>query len=242
MVYDGESRLTSYSKAGVTTSYGYDGDGRRVRKVESGVVTVFVYNASGQMMAEYSSGSVSGQGGVSYLTADHLGSTRVVTDGNGEVRARRDYLPFGEEIGTDKGGRDTAAGYVNSDTTRQKFTSKERDNESGLDYFGARYYSSAQGRFTGVDPENYQARLTPSDPQSWNAYAYTNNNPLRRVDPDGKGWWEKFKNWARGEGWRTNAEVEQRYQALEQVTFAFSCRGRACPCPDCAKHNYIIAL
>src|SRR6185503_3204133 len=92
---------------------------------------------------------------------------------------------------------------------------KERDNESGLDYFGARYYSGAQGRFTSVDPGNYQARRTPNDPQSWNGYSYVNNNPLVRVDLDGRGFWEKFKNWFGGEGWRTNAEVEQRHQALE---------------------------
>jgi RHS repeat-associated protein len=64
-----------------------------------------------------------------------------------------------------------------------KFTQKERDNETGLDYFGARYYSSAQGRFTSVDPAN--AGAEPSNPQSWNGYAYAFNNPLKYQDPDG---------------------------------------------------------
>lgn len=49
--------------------------------------------------------------------------------------------------------------------------------------------------------------LDPSDPQSWNAYSYVNNNPLRRVDRDGRGFWEKLGNLFSGYGWRTNQEV-----------------------------------
>lgn len=52
-------------------------------------------------------------------------------------------------------------------SVRQKFTQKERDIESGLDYFGARYYSSAQGRFTSVDPGGFSPRNLVS-PQDWN--------------------------------------------------------------------------
>lgn len=63
------------------------------------------------------------------------------------------------------------------------FSGKERDAESGLDYFGARYLSGAQGRFTTVDP--LMASAHASDPQTWNRYTYTLNNPLRFVDPDG---------------------------------------------------------
>jgi RHS repeat-associated protein len=63
----------------------------------------------------------------------------------------------------------------------QQFPSKERDSETGLDYFGARYYSSAQGRFTSPD----QGNALPTDPQSWNRYRYARNNPLYYVDPDG---------------------------------------------------------
>jgi RHS repeat-associated protein len=54
---------------------------------------------------------------------------------------------------------------------------------TGLDYFGARYFSGAQGRFTTPDPDN--AGSYPDDPQSWNAYSYGRNNPLRFTDPDG---------------------------------------------------------
>ncbi len=66
---------------------------------------------------------------------------------------------------------------------KQKFTGKERDAETGLDYFGARYMSAAQGRFTSPDPPLLDQHI--DDPQSWNLYAYGRNNPLRYVDPTG---------------------------------------------------------
>ena len=58
---------------------------------------------------------------------------------------------------------------------------------TGLDYFNARYYSPAQGRFTSPDPGN--AGANPADPQTWNMYAYVNNNPVNLTDPTGKGIW-----------------------------------------------------
>jgi RHS repeat-associated protein len=64
-----------------------------------------------------------------------------------------------------------------------QFTSKERDAETGLDYFGARYYSGAEGRFISPDPKAKSAKT--ANPQSWNRYLYTLNNPLKYIDPDG---------------------------------------------------------
>jgi RHS repeat-associated protein len=69
---------------------------------------------------------------------------------------------------------------------RFHFTGKERDGETGLDYFGARYMSSAQGRFTSPDPKLYPDAVL--DSQSWNKYGYVRNNPLRLVDPNGEDW------------------------------------------------------
>jgi RHS repeat-associated protein len=182
--YDAENRQTSFN--GATAQYSYDGDGRRVKKVDSTGTTVFVYNAGGQLIAEYHSDPVpppAGGGGTSYLTTDHLGSTRVVTKSDGTVKARYDHLPFGEEINAGIGARTGAMGYGGADTTKQKFTQKERDSESGLDYFLARYYSPAQGRFTGPDSLLTTAKVT--EPQSWNRYSYVTNNPLAYIDPDG---------------------------------------------------------
>lgn len=185
--FDGENKMTSFnggaSQGGA--DYSYDGDGRRVKKVAGGptiVSTVFVYNVAGQLVAEYSDASSTGPGGTSYLTSDTLGTPRVITGTNQGVKARHDYLPFGEELLASTGGRTTAQGYV-EDNLRQKYTSKERDVETGLDYFGERYYSSTVGRFTTVDPLGASARL--SNPQSMNRYVFVLNNPLRYVDPDG---------------------------------------------------------
>jgi RHS repeat-associated protein len=84
-----------------------------------------------------------------------------------------------------QGGRTTAQGYpdIVGNNVRQKFTSKERDNETGLDYFGARYFASLQGRFTSPDPLMASAHVV--NPQTWNRYTYALNNPLSYVDPDG---------------------------------------------------------
>jgi RHS repeat-associated protein len=108
---------------------------------------------------------------VEYYHTDALGSVRAVTGQSGAVIARHDYLPFGEEYVPQTG----------SDSRR--FTGKERDTETGLDYFGARYYASGNGRFTTVDPGHVGGDIF--NPQSWNGYAYALNNPLRFVDPLG---------------------------------------------------------
>lgn len=83
-----------------------------------------------------------------------------------------------------QGGRTSEMGYGVYDGIRQRFTGKERDTETGLDYFGARYYSGTMGRFTSPDPLYLDMRRL-SDPQQWNLYAYARNNPLKYVDPNG---------------------------------------------------------
>ena len=187
--YDGDHRLVAFDTTGTDsdTTYSYDGEGRRVRKVvggASGITTTYVYNVGGQLLAEFG-GTAPEAGGTRYLTPDHLGSTRVVTGEDQSVLSRHDYLPFGEEIGTTYGGRSSVSGYTPSrtDGPTQKFTGKERDTESQLDYFGARYFGGAAGRFTSADAPFADQRA--SDPQSWNLYSYTRNNPLRYVDRTG---------------------------------------------------------
>lgn len=69
-----------------------------------------------------------------------------------------------------------------------RYTGKERDNKSGNDYFGARYYASSMGRFMSPD---WSAKAEPvpyaklDNPQTLNLYAYVGNNPIARQDPDG---------------------------------------------------------
>ena len=86
---------------------------------------------------------------VEFYHVDAIGNVRVVTDATGAVVERHDYLPFGEECTT--GPCATNPGVAASQP--RHFTGKERDTETGLDYFGARYYGSKIGRFTTVDPE-----------------------------------------------------------------------------------------
>ena len=185
--YDGEDKMVKYdggATSGGGASYTYDGDGRRVKKVVGGsplVSTVFVYNINGQLIAEYSDSAPTG-GGTSFITSDTLGSPRVITGSSQQVKGRHDYLSFGEELFAGTGGR-TSQQNFGADNLRQKFTSQERDNETGLDYFVARHYASMQGRFTSADP--LLASGMPNRPQSWNRYAYVLNNPLKLVDPSG---------------------------------------------------------
>ena len=195
--YDGDNRMVDFrvTAGGMlkNVKYRYDGEGRRVQKeVVGGRTTTYVYNILGQLVAEFG-GAAAQQPGIRYLTPDHLGSTRVVTQAvvsgsDGGVLSRHDYLPFGQEIEPNRGNRSAVSGYTAglADGPAQKFTGKERDAESRLDYFNARYFSAAGGRFTSVDPEN--AGADPVDPQSWNGYSYVLNMPLNLIDPTGEEW------------------------------------------------------
>lgn len=163
--------------------YQYDGEGRRVRKTVGGSIeTIFVYNADGLLVAEYSN-MLPEKPQVNYLTADHLGSPRIVTDEDGKVVSRHDYMAFGDEVSPGTANRSSADGYGMEDGIRKQYTGYERDEESGLDYAQARYYNSKHGRFTSVDP--LTASATIKDPQSFNRYSYALNSPYKFTDPLG---------------------------------------------------------
>jgi RHS repeat-associated protein len=170
----------SDSGTGSSGTYSYDGDGRRVQRVVNGVTTVYVYDAFGQLATEYSTAPQTA--GTRYLVTDPLGSVRMVSDGAGTPVSTHDYLPFGEEIPA--GWTTRGPVYGAPDGVSQRFTSMERDAEAGLDFFGARYFSGAQGRFTSPDqPMNDQ---DPGDSQSWNLFSYVRNNPFMFADPTGR--------------------------------------------------------
>ncbi len=186
LLYDGENRVAQIVEppGGAQLTYYYDGEGRRIEKLVNGVAaSVYVYDALGQMIAEDSPNQSTGTAPcrTCYLSVDHLGSPRLITDANGHVMALHDYLPFGDEVPANLVGRDGRWGPGN-DNIQQKFTGQER-GETGLDYFGARYYAGALGRFTSPDPGNAGADLY--NPQSWNGYSYVGNDPLDNVDPTG---------------------------------------------------------
>jgi RHS repeat-associated protein len=107
-----------------------------------------------------------------YYFSDHLGSASVVAAvGSTTPEEESDYYLFGGE-------RPIIIG-----PNTYKFTGKERDGESGLDYFGARYFSSALARF--IRPDDPLVDQEAFNPQSWNLYTYVRNNPLSFSDPTG---------------------------------------------------------
>ncbi|MBF2019884.1 MAG: RHS repeat-associated core domain-containing protein, partial [Hydrococcus sp. C42_A2020_068] len=152
------------------------------------------YDASNKLVAEYSTiVEPTATAKISYLTNDHLGSLRINTDANGNVITRHDYYPFGEELYTVQ--MTQGLGYT-ADSVRQQFTGYERDVEAGQDFAQARMYSYLHGRFTTVDPLRESAKA--EDPQSWNRYIYSFNNPLRFTDPTGMiagGFYDREGNW-----------------------------------------------
>ena len=116
------------------------------------------------------------QMGTRFYLSDHLGSAQMEFDGMGLPVAMSQFTPFGTEINP------PAA------TDHYKFTGKERDIESGLDSFGARYYSSNMGRFMSPDWSDSPVPIPfgdLNDPQSLNLYSYVRNNPISGVDLDG---------------------------------------------------------
>jgi RHS repeat-associated protein len=113
---------------------------------------------------------------------DWLGTRRVQQDAYQDTEGTFLSLPFGDNL--------TLTG--NPGATEHQFTSKERDTESGLDYFGARHYGSSMGRFMSPDyspvddgPPDAIPFASVSNPQSLNGYAYVGNNPMTGTDPDG---------------------------------------------------------
>ena len=185
LTWDAESRLTSAGGA----SYMYDAFGERVES--NGIAATGTVYFGGRPIARYSGGQwtdlIYGPNG---LIAEVAGSE------NAEPRCRV-VDPLGTLVGTMTSKKlltnpmdYTPFGQVFSGNTNDPyfFTGKERDIESGLDYFGARYMSSAMGRFMSPDLSDVTYPVPYADltnPQSRNLYAYLGNNPLSDVDDDG---------------------------------------------------------
>ncbi|HEY8185434.1 MAG TPA: RHS repeat-associated core domain-containing protein [Pyrinomonadaceae bacterium] len=174
-----------------------------------------------------------------WLVTDQLGTPRIVFDKTGALATakRHDYLPFGEELSAMQGARSTTLGYGASDGVRQKFANYERDNETSLDFAEARYYSSAQGRFTSSDPyviffemeagrnarERSQIlRAYISEPQNWNRYSYCLNDPVNLIDPSGLVWLTKdHENFRWVDDEKYKAEDWKGYEVVEAGTVAY---------------------
>jgi len=169
----------------VKGTYFYDGNARRVKKVTETETTVFVYNGMGNLVAEYSTATPPTNPTIHYTATDTLGSPRLITNAQGQVESRRDFMPFGEELYADGTYRKTTDKYstTGQDAIRQRFTGYQRDTETSLDFAEARMYENRFGRFTAVDP--LLASGKSANPQTFNRYVYVSNNPLIQTDPTG---------------------------------------------------------
>jgi|GEM_PF-4878416 len=189
----------------IVARYWYDVTGRRIKKeLYDGTITYYPFNnyeevhypngtiektvyyfANGERLAK--NVSVDSSSDVQFYHSDHLGSTNVVTDNLGNLIEKTVYAPFGSVLA---GGSD-----------RYGFTGQEKDPETDLMYYGARYYNPLLRRF--VQPDSFLQDIY--DPQSLNRYSYVRNNPLIYVDPTGK-FWDGFKDFL-GDVWDGVTEV-----------------------------------
>jgi RHS repeat-associated protein len=196
LTYDAASSLISASNTSNSADYAYDGNGLRVKKCvpscsSSTTTTVYIFSGS-KIMAEYENAAAVGSptreyiysgggllatidsSGTKYHHSDHL-SARLNTDSSGNKIGDQGHFPFGEPW------------YEMNTTTKWKFTSYERDLETGNgggtgnDYAMARYNVNRLGRFSSPDPLGGNIGA----PQSLNRYSYTHNNPINLVDPMG---------------------------------------------------------
>jgi RHS repeat-associated protein len=182
--FNGDNKQTEVKDQTDNTvgEYFYDGNGKRVKKVTASEYVIFVYDAAGKLIAELSTDPPSNPT-VNYTATDPLGSPRVITNKQGEVISRRDFMPFGEEVIADSTYRTATHKYGIGDGVRQKFTGYQRDEETDLDFAEARYYYNDHGRFTAVDPLLTSGKS--ANPQTFNRYAYTMNRPLILTDETG---------------------------------------------------------
>jgi RHS repeat-associated protein len=187
--YDQENRITGAS--GYT--YTYDADGNRVKKANTSTGTLYWYMTPGVVAESDLAGALKSEytffdgervarkdfpgNAVAYYFSDHLKTASVITDATGNIKAESDYYPWGGELQ-----------FSNADSNHYKYGGHEHDNETGLEYYGARYYSSGLGRFATPDWSAVPVPVPYADlgnPQSLNQYAYVGGNPASKADPDG---------------------------------------------------------
>lgn len=178
--YDTENRLTGATVPGKTASYAYDPLGRRKSKTVGGVTTAYLhdgdreiaeYDGSGTLLRRYVYGvnldeplvQITRTGTRFYYRADALGSIVAHEEHASSFVQRFNYGPFGESA--------TATGHP------YRYTARRLDEETGLYYYRARYYSPQLGRFLQTDPIGYDGGI--------NLYAYVGNDPFNLIDPLG---------------------------------------------------------
>ena len=205
--YDRSDQPTAISGA-ATGSFVYDAHNRRVKQVINGETIYTVYSLSGAIL--YRDNVTAGEatdyirmggrtiarltnGVATYPHSDHLGSAAAATDASGNLLWREDYTPFGEP-------RQAPAGNADD----EGFTGHIHDADTGLTYMQARYYDPVIGRFLSNDPVGF----AEGGPGYFNRYAYTANDPVNFIDPDGL--------YRRGDGFTD--EEWAKFDALQKQT------------------------
>ena len=190
--YDAVNRLKAVN--GGASTYGYDGDGKRVRVTDGGAAVYYVYSSAlGQSVMEVTSSGVqrayvygggkvvamqATDGQFYWLHQNHLGSSRALTDANGNLAYKGHFDPFGQAL-----SEWSSSG--NNNLNSKKFTGYERDAATGIDYAMARGYNSARGRFLQPDPISSK-NAPQGQPQGLNRYSYVQNDPVNATDPTGE--------------------------------------------------------
>ncbi len=187
--WDYRNRLVSVVEGGVSiAAYSYDAGNQRISKTTGGVTTHYVYDRDNAAL-EFTGSSTAptvryfygtrvdqilaqdkGGGNVSWQLTDQLGSVRALVGNDGVVRNRFEYDAFGNVVSSMVGA---------TDDSRYRYTGREFDAETGLNYYRARYFDSFSGRFIGQDPIGFDSG------DGANLYAYVKNRPTDRIDPLG---------------------------------------------------------
>jgi RHS repeat-associated protein len=184
--YDAENRLVQVDSSAI--QYAYDYAGRRIKKTVGSTTTYYFYGLTG-LMSEFSTSTspsnatqAASTDRIQYRVGEQTGTAVMLVGSDGTPRENNRVFPFGEPW---------LASVASNNS--EKFTTYQRDGESGLEYAMARYYAGGTGRFMTPDPGHIGAVL--GDPQTWNAYIYVASDPINAIDPTGtvtdcpSGWW-----------------------------------------------------
>ncbi|GAB2819429.1 RHS repeat-associated core domain-containing protein [Actinoallomurus bryophytorum] len=182
LTWDSEGNLATTAEAAGTTGYAYDADGSRLLRRDPTSTTLYLPNM--ELRLDKTTNTVSGTryyshagaliatrtaAGVQFLSSDPHGTAELSVDAATQAEAQRRFTPFGQFRGSPSGIWPTDKGFVGGTI-----------DPDGLTHLGAREYDSDTGRFISVDP-----LFDQDDPQSWNGYAYADDNPVTGSDADG---------------------------------------------------------